>query len=123
MRTTATRTGRAAGFAGIFRPAALAGFAAAGIYDPRTKKHVRPREYRASQLSGGYAWYDIGEFDPSALSDDAYLYVGDGFAGSKGVRPVQALYLDRLRFAETPMPGGKTAGSLHPETTTKGEKP
>ena len=95
----------------------------AGIYDPRTKKHFCPRKYTAEKLSGGYAWYDIGEFDPSALSDDAYLYVGDGYAGSNGVRPVQALYLDRLRFAETPMPGGKTAGSLHLETTTKGEKP
>ena len=73
----------------------------AGIYDPRTKKHVCSCSYAAEKLSGEYAWYTIGTFDPATLSDQAYLFVGDGYLDKSGKRYVPALYLDKLRFAAT----------------------
>jgi hypothetical protein len=74
----------------------------AGIYDPRTRAHVCTSSYSASKLAGGYVWYPIGSFDPSALSDGAYLYVGDGYTDRRGRRFLPALYLDCLRFTELP---------------------
>ena len=71
----------------------------AGIYDPKTKKHVCSCAYPAEKLSGEYAWYTIGTFDPATLSDQAYLFVGDGYLDKSGKRHVPALYLDKLRFA------------------------
>ena len=73
----------------------------AGIYDPKTKKHVCSCSYPAEKLSGEYAWYTIGTFDPATLSDQAYLFVGDGYLDKSGKRYVPALYLDKLRFAAT----------------------
>ena len=73
----------------------------AGIYDPNTKKHVCSCSYAAEKLSGEYVWYTIGTFDPATLSDQAYLFVGDGYLDKSGKRYVPALYLDKLRFAES----------------------
>ena len=73
----------------------------AGIYDPKTKKHVCSCSYPAEKLSYEYAWYTIGTFDPATLSDQAYLFVGDGYLDKSGKRYVPALYLDKLRFAAT----------------------
>ena len=72
----------------------------AGIYDPKTKKYACTCAYPAEKLSGDYAWYTIGTFDPSTLSESAYLYVGDGYLDKKGRRFVPALYLDKIRFVE-----------------------
>ena len=72
----------------------------AGIYDPKTKKYACTCAYPAEKLSGDYAWYTIGTFDPSTLSESAYLYVGDGYLDKKGQRFVPALYLDKIRFQE-----------------------
>ena len=72
----------------------------AGIYDPETKKYACTCAYPAEKLSGDYAWYTIGSFDPSTLSESAYLYVGDGYLDKKGQRFVPALYLDKIRFLE-----------------------
>ena len=71
-----------------------------GIYDPETKKYGCSSSYRAEQLSGGYAWYEVGDFDPAALSDRAYVYVGDGYCDKDGNRCVNALYLDKFQFRE-----------------------
>ena len=74
----------------------------AGIYDPKTKKYACACAYPAEKLSDSYAWYTIGTFDPAMLSEQAYLYVGDGYLDKSGKRHVPALYLDKLRFAEVP---------------------
>lgn len=71
-----------------------------GIYDPKTKKYGCSGAYRTGQLSADYAWYDVGEFDPSDLTPGAYVYVGDGYRDMDGNRCVDALYLDCLQFAE-----------------------
>ena len=71
-----------------------------GIYDPKTKKYGCSGAYRTGQLSADYAWYDVGEFDPSDLTPRAYVYVGDGYRDKDGNRCVDALYLDCLQFAE-----------------------
>jgi hypothetical protein len=72
----------------------------AGIYDPKTKKYACTCAYPAEKLSGDYAWYTIGSFDPSTLSESAYLYVGDGYLDKVGKRFVPALYIDKIRFVE-----------------------
>ena len=72
----------------------------AGIYDPKTKKYACTCAYPAEKLSGDYAWYTIGSFDPSTLSESAYLYVGDGYLDKQGKRFVPALYIDKIKFAE-----------------------
>ena len=71
-----------------------------GIYDPKTKIYGCSGAYRTGQLSADYAWYDVGEFDPSDLTPRAYVYVGDGYRDKDGNRCVDALYLDCLQFAE-----------------------
>ena len=70
----------------------------AGIYDPETKKYACTCAYPAEKLSGDYAWYTVGTFDPATLSAGAYLYVGDGYLDKQGKRFVPALYIDKIRF-------------------------
>jgi hypothetical protein len=74
--------------------------ATVGIYDPKTKKYGCTNSYRAEQLSGDYAWYDVGDFDPAELSDRAYIYVGDGYLDKEGKLCANALYLDKFQFRE-----------------------
>jgi len=73
--------------------------ATVGIYDPKTKKYGCSCAYSVEQLSGEYAWYDVGDFDPEELSDSAYIYVGDGYSDKDGNRCVNALYLDKFQFS------------------------
>ena len=72
----------------------------AGLYDSKSKSSPCSCSYAAEKLSGDYAWYDIGTFDPAKLSNDAYLFVGDGYVDRNRVRFVPALYLDKIRFVE-----------------------
>ena len=68
----------------------------AGIYSTDTKKGAGSANFRTSQTSDEYAWYDILTWTPCA---GEILWIAPGTFGDDGKSSINAVYIDKVEFA------------------------
>ena len=73
-----------------------------GVYDNELKKGRAGTSRRIGEVgTDGYAWYDLGEWEPGKTADDQYFWAASGhFDRMKADHGAATVYLDCIRFTE-----------------------
>ena len=74
----------------------------AGVYDSELKKGQVETSRRVEEIAtDGYAWYDLGEWEPGKTANEQYFWAASGrFDKAKRARGPATVYLDCIRFSE-----------------------